>query len=696
MSEQTNPAEATATTAADAIKPEGVDNVVIAAHFKAEGEASQRRRADFLNTWKRNVQDRLGIASTAASTGLFNETQSEINPDWSLTKTKTANLYSQVPRVQGEHLMKKYAPAIFPFMKQLNYEISDRRGHVAVAMEESLNDTVNASGIAGVLVEYAARFDQVEIPAQDIITLPQTDPMQPPQQLAVKDIPPDAIEQMIAAKTIPTRMVDRVISDMFSITRLSPTELLTPDGFLGSNFDDGDWVGHDGSMSWAEALVAYPVLKPEDKDAVMGASGHPEMLSSDSDKVRQSQMQKVRYRQIFYWRYKVDPNEKSFKAIWRLVYVKGKEAPVIHEPWKGQQYDPKTRKYVGVCRFPLRFLTLTYVTDNPIPPSDTEAGRPHVQDLRRSRSQMFESREHSIPVRGFDTNRVDPETRDLLTKGRIQGFIPFNGNAQNAIWETARASYPAENHEFDVNTMGDLMRSWQIGPNQVGMEMGSRTTGTESGIVQANFATRIGQERAKVANFFLGICEVVAGLMALYSDFSILSDEERQTMQVAWDQKHILHDLVLKILPDSTIMLDTNSQLERDYKFLSMTAKSGYVNVKPVITSIAQLSGKDPADVITDPPPPSEDPNISYRFSGKDDLMNVGVMAMLVEKKQAPSPESVRAAIEILKAVQSGIVPQANGMPPMPKEPAPGEDMHPEFALSNRVAKRSRDMNTGE
>src|SRR5690349_14688816 len=62
--------------------------------FKARVESSKRHKRQFYAAWKRNVELRIGkIASQyTGGVGVEDEIQSEINPDWSLTKTKTANL----------------------------------------------------------------------------------------------------------------------------------------------------------------------------------------------------------------------------------------------------------------------------------------------------------------------------------------------------------------------------------------------------------------------------------------------------------------------------------------------------------------------------------------------------------------------------------------------------------------------------
>ncbi len=697
-----------AATPDETAKPPGLDPQEVVKTFKARIETSKTHRRSFSGGWKRNIETRLGEPTAADGSGVYEQDgadrQSVINPDWSLTKTKTANLYSQVPAVQVTHEQRQFAPAIAPFAKALNYELGEKRANIAVPMEEVLNDVVNASGVGAVMVGYAARFETVNLP-----TLEEH-----------KGLPPELLAQGMQAGVIPSSPVQRVVDYKFFGKRISPGDLLWPKEFVGSNFDDADYVGYTARDPWAVAKADLG-LTDEQKDAACGGG---EVMSQDDLRTTPdrtgSETDTVTYDVIYYWRYRVDPDEHSFCAIWKLVVVHGLPDFSLHEPWKGQLYDPERRTYIGSHKPPLRFLTLTYVSDHPVPPSDTAAGRPQVDDMRRSRSQMFDQRDRSRPVRWFDVNRVDPTIQDALMRGTWQGFVPTNGDGARSVGEIARASYPSEDLSFDQQTKQDLMESWQIGPNQMGTTA-SGTTATESNNVQGNFATRIGQERSRVATFFLSIAEVLAGWMCLYSDFPNLSDEERQAMTQAWDQKHILHDVVLKIRPDSAIVLDSQQRATRLTTFLNFAAKSGLIDPAPVIAEIAELSGLDPSSVMKKPePPPPEEPSISLRLSGKEDLINPLVMALLVKLHKAPSPEELAEAQKILLAAASGPPPPAGpegipGQPPStggpgappalppgpvagllpPAPPVQPGDAHPDWSLNDKIAKRARDGDPG-
>lgn len=687
------------TAAPDAVKDESLSDKEVASYFKSRIEAAKRNRKRFAEEWKTNVELRLGRPTALYTGGVTVETgdqKNAVNPDWALTKTKTANLFSQVPMVQGTHENKEYAPAVPMFMKELNFQIGEKRANVAVPMEEVLNDVVNAAGVGGVVVGYAARFHTKMVPDKE----------------AAKTITDPAVlqqmEQTGLIKLIPTK---EVTDYRFFATRLSPTSLLWPAEFKGSDFDNSSWLGYQDRMSWGEAKSEFK-LNDADKETVLGASDtatSEENLQENQESRSTGDLRDVRFTRIYYWRYRLDPEEPSFSCIWQIAWVEGKPDPVLHEQWHGQELDPATGQYIGARRFPLRVLTLTYITDNPVPPSDSAAGRPQVNDMRRSRAQMFMNRDRSRPLRWHDVNRIDPEIAATIMRGTWQNSIPVNGDGTRVMGEVARASYPAEDMSFDQQTKADLMEMWQIGPNQLSQTSGGDTTKGEAEIVQANFATRIGQERARVATFFLGIVDVIAGLVALYSDYPSLTPQERDQMMQVWNPKQLSHELVLKVRPDSTIVLDSTQRTQRLSSFLNLTAKSGYVNVLPIITEMAELAGLDPTEVIKQPqPPPPDEPTISYRFSGKEDLQNPVVMAMLVKAKQAPSPEDMDAAKKILQNnLQPPAPPQpppgppgapGQGGPPLPVGPPPppalppDHNEHPNWHLGDKIAKRSRDI----
>jgi hypothetical protein len=256
-----------------------------------------------------------------------------------------------------------------------------------------------------------------------------------------------------------------------------------------------------------------------------------------------------------------------------------------------------------------------------------------------------------------------------LQKGTWSGFIPVFGNGQTAIAEIARSTFPNENWEFDRVTRSDLEDAWQVGANQTGQFNPGQRSASEANIIQQNFSTRVGAERARVAKFFCGIAENMAGLMQMFYDKPneqpLVGDQGIARIDQVWDRSKVAgYKFVFDITPDSTVLLDASQKVQQLMQFINLTGKSGFVNVEPIIAQIATLSGLDPAEVMTKPNPPAPDePNISLRLSGSEDLTNPITVALLMKSGQAPNPDEIKAAKLLIQ--------DAMGLPPQPQPPVP-------------------------
>lgn len=657
------------------------------AKWKGRIERSKNRRKDLLRNWQMNVDYRRGK--------MF-ETESDydriaVAKDWSLTKSKQAQLFSQVPKVIPTARQKAYAPAAFIWGKRVNDRLEAAK--VGVAMDEVLPDVINAAGIGAVIVSYESLQAPKEMPEQDPSALP------PQMQLALAQ----------GTYKIPMTTVNAVVDERFTVKRVSPADLLWPKEFMGSDFDDAPWIGRSGRTTWAEAKASYG-LTDDQKSAVVGDD------RTDVDKLNYTHDREkedsdvVSFDEIFYWRYRYLPNEKYYKAIQHLVFIKGIDKPVIDEPWKGQRFDENLQGYLGSCKFPIRILTLTYISDECIPPSDSEMIRPQVDELIKSRGQIMKQRDHSIPVRWYDVNRIDATIQTQLMQGTYQGFIPTNGEGTRAIGEVARSSYPKENFAFDGVIQHDLEETTGIGPNQGGTPMASgEHSATEAGITEQNFQTRIGYERGKCVVFFLGIADVMAGLIALYDDFEMpeMAEEDKQRLML-WDRTRINHAFAFSVRADSTVLLSSEQRIQRLMNVINNFGKSGAINPNPLIEEVLNLTGIDPATVMVQPKEKEpEQPSISFSFKGVD-LSNAMVLAILEKGGMAPSPDELKAAKKMLLDMHTP--PPAEPLPSPPGMPGPGgpaggpgaptgaappgnpadvmQDHRPDWQMADRIDKR--------
>lgn len=631
--------------------------------------ASRKRRDQWVGEWQENVRLRKGdrVAASTVSTllPLTARPTVSINQDWPLTKAKIAQLYSQTPEVRLTPTDEQFRPAVPIFAKELNHTIE--HASVGTTIEEVLADVVNAAGIGGVLVSCETRTEPRDVPSVDPAL-----------------IPPD-----VDPATLPMTTVQAVTDVAYLVTRISPTDLLVPTDFVGSQYDHARWLGHDGRMTWAQAVASLG-LTDEHKDDVLGkdkrASGSTNTLNTDTASFRDTDV--VQYTQIFAWRHFDDAAETKFQALQRLVFVDGLEEPVINEPYTGQRRTPDGR-LVGVLRNPIRVLTLTYISDDGLPPSDSSIGRGAVDELQQSRESMTLQRKHSIPFRWGDTNRISATQRAKIDRGEFQGFIWTNGPGDRAIGEVARAQFPAERWEFDDKIKSDLTEIWQVGTNQAGAFASGERSAREAGIIQSNFQRRVGQEQDKVTRFFVGIAEVLAGHLALYGTFD-LPDHLGQQREL------LANAFTYSVRADSTVRLDAEQRIEQLLKGLNITAQSGYVNPKPIISEIWELLGVDPEKVMIDPQPKPPEP-VKVSVSKAEDLRDVLFLATLMRTQQAPTPDDVQAAIRLQAVALVGApippsIPSEADPNQPPREPKTPDNANTEWETSPRVERRAKDF----
>lgn len=606
------------------------------AEFRQRAELCKSYKKKLIRNWSVNIDYRRGKPFASQS----DEDQIAVNLDWSFTKTKQAALFSQVPQVRVNHSPESVqAPWCAAFERKLNDTI--REAGVEAALEEVLPDCINAAGFGAVLASYETLTVDKEVPSIDLTIFPPQIAMQAMQT------------GQLFGQPIPMEKVPEIVDRRYTVRRLSPSDFLWPIDFTGSDFNNAPWLGHTGRLTWAEAKSRFG-LKDEDKPEAMTDEGTVEdRLSNDYDREHASDDGKVGFDEIFYNEFQFDQEATSFGLIHHMVYLHGKSEPVIDEPWKGQRLS-ENGKIIGSVKKPLQVLTLTYITDEDIPPSDTAIGRAQVNELNRGRTQINRQRERSIPVQWFDVNRLDPAIQQALMRGTWQRAIPVQGNGTNVIGSVQQNPMHQENFLFDRIAKADLQEQWTIGANQMGTGGDVETKG-ESGVIQSNFQTKVGMERARCATFFVNIAQVLGGYVCLSEDPTSFGEGFNPEFSAS---------LAYSILADSTVLLDSNQRLERLNNFVNHYGKSGWVNLEPVLKEVAQLIGLDPNSVIVAPKPQEpEQPNISLRFTGGEDMMNPLLLAFMLKTGQAPDQQLIEKAKEL---IQQAVVPA------QPAQPAPG------------------------
>lgn len=607
--------------------------------FRTRAESCKTYRRKLIANWTTSIDFRRGKPFNSQT----DDDRIAVNLDWSLTKTKQAALFSQVPQVRVNHSPQtvQAPPWLHGFEQRLNETLSI--SGIESAMDECLPDVINAAGIACILVSYESISEMKDVPAVD-------------PSLAPDGVMPDG-------SPIPMTQVPHVLDHRYLVSRISPSDMLWPINFTGSDLDNAPWVGRTGRITKTQAMKQFNL--PENHKVFTSGDEKSTMdkltLDMDRDKVAADDM--VAFDEIFYKSFLYDADTKSYDAIHHLIFLGGEDEPILDEPWKGQSIKPDTNSITGSLKFPLRFLTLAYITDEVIPPSDSAIGRYQVNEINKARGQIMMQRERSIPVRWFDVNRLDKSIQFSLMRGTWQHMIPVQGNGANVLGEVAKAAMPQEDFAFDKIAKADLSEEWSVGPNQLGSGRDVDTKG-EGDIIEQNFRTRISRERAKVGKFFCTIAEVLGGLMCI--------SESLESFGEGFDPA-FSKILSFSILADSTVLLDSNQRLKKLIEFVNFGAKSGWVVLEPVLKEIATLSGLDPNLVIKPPAPkPPTEPNISLRFTGIEDMSNPLALAFLINSGQAPSEQQIEQAKKMID--MSTITPQP--IPPAVQGP-PGPDGTP-------------------
>jgi hypothetical protein len=595
-------------------------------------------RNKLAKNWSLNVDYRRGKPFSAQD----DDDAIAVPLDWSYTKTKQAALFSQVPAARAVHSPELLnLPWVPTFERKLNDVL--KPAGIEAAMEQCIPDCVNAAGFAAVICYYEAITEDREIPAMDLSLLPPVFQ----QEVATKGT--------INGRPIEMQTVPVTVDKRYVIQRISPVDFLWPIEFNGADFNTAPWLGRTHRITWAEAARKWGLSEAEKEKLLADETQSLDRLTPDTDRDQARSENKVGFDEIFYKEYVYHEDSKSYSAIRHLVFLHGKKDPVINEPWKGQEFDEESGLLIGSMKNPIQVITLTYLTDEAIPPSDSAIGRSQVNEINRGRTLQIRQRSRSLPIRWFDSNRLDPAIQGALLRGSWQHMIPVQGEGSRIVGEIQRAPFHPENFSFDTIAKNDLQETWSTGANQMGSGADVETKG-ESNNLQTNYSTKISRERAKVASFFTNICEVIGGLMCLYEDPAEFGEGFTPLFS---------RSLQFSILPDSTVLIDSNQRLERINNFVNTYLKTGWINPEPVLKEVATLIGLDPNTVIMKPQPQQPDlPNISLRLTGSDDLLNPLVLAFMVKTGQAPSPELIEQAKQLIQ--QAVVAP-----PPAPAQPAP-------------------------
>jgi hypothetical protein len=432
------------------------------AEFRQHIANTKGYRRKLVRNWSNSIDLRRG--KTFASQ--VDDDSVAVNLDWTYTKTKQAAMFSQIPKVRVTHSPESLqaGPWVAGYERRLNDTLVT--AGIQATMEETLPDCINAAGVGIAMVAFESITEERQAPAIDLSIFPPE-----LQRMAMQT-------GKLFGKPVPMESVPHKIAARYTIRRVSPADFLWPIDFTGSDFDNAPWLGYTGRLPWAEAAHRFNLTDEDKKDVLTEEGTFVDRLTNDIDKGKASAENKVGFDEIFYHEFQYDTKAKSFDTIRHLVFLHGKTDPVIDEPWSGQQEDKNNPgSIIGSKKKPVRVLTLTYISDDDIPPSDSAIARPQVLELNRGRTHISKQRARTAPWTWFDVNRLDPLIQTALMRGTWQHAIPVQGDGSRVIGSVEQPSIQEETFKFDEIAKRDAQDMWTIGPNQVGTGADVETKG---------------------------------------------------------------------------------------------------------------------------------------------------------------------------------------------------------------------------
>ncbi len=129
--------------------------------LKSDLKLSKAKRDDLIPNWQLNVNERRGKDFDADA----DENRSRVPMDWTLTRIKAAQLFSQMPQLRMIPKHQEFEASVPIAAKIVNDLLNEAA--VEAVMGECVVDCVNAAGIGVALVRYEALTETLMLPIVD-------------------------------------------------------------------------------------------------------------------------------------------------------------------------------------------------------------------------------------------------------------------------------------------------------------------------------------------------------------------------------------------------------------------------------------------------------------------------------------------------------------------------------------------------
>jgi hypothetical protein len=523
--------------------------------------------------------------------------------DFSNTEQKKAQLFFKSPDVKLKPTMKGLDQAVHLFEAVVNEQLGPDGADVESAIGEALFDLLCPAGFGATEIGYQSTTKPVKLPAMSA------------EAAQLAGIAPEMVPLIDSTATIHQR---------FFWERFSPGQLLYPDDFTASNFDKSPWIGRRFRADAAATRRQYNLRDDQGTQSTIGSDDM--LMSEQADNSDRSTTPKLTITKLWYQAHVYDAAALNPELIREMVFVDGVDEPVIHRDSTYQQFDQYGRFQVGMRGYPVHVLTVRYVSDKPLPPSDCDISRVLVDEKSKFRTQMIMQRDRSLPQRWINTQRAGKEFIEKIRGGdwraAFQALIEVDGDGKEVIGEISTARYPRENYTANDYCDRDIQKAWAMGSNQQGAETDTSRTATELSLIQGNTDVRLDYERDKVVKWFCKGAEKFASLIQLFADdtqYVEVLGGDAPGLQ-AWDKTKIQGRFVFTAKPDSAIRVDAAQERRSALDLYRVTANDPNVRRTELLKSIVQKYGFDPATVVAEELPEKgpEPPKVTLSISGAD------------------------------------------------------------------------------
>ena len=564
------------------------------------GEAD--RSAQFWKTlatkrkWDENVQAYLGQTLDSAPSS-----DTVVVPkEYSKVEQKSSLLFFQVPEVTLTAKQPGLEPAIPVFQAVLNDKLTNEINASAL-MAELLFDVLCPAGIAASKIGYEVEQDGMSVvqqPAMDPTGQPIVDPMT--GQPAMMPVP-----------------VPNIVHEKYFWERIPVKSLLIPVDFHGSDFDKAPWLGFKFETDMALAARTYKVSK----DLLKPSKNDSTRLQADL-KHEDPAGEKVCGYEIWYRAALYHQDVANTELFYQLVWFDGMEQPAVMRP-SPYQVVQNGKLTGGMRGNPIHLLTLRYVSDQAVPPSDVFMSRALSEEMSKSRTQMIQQRDRARPINGYDPAQIPKDAVDKMVSGDYQEWIPIPGfgTQQAAAGPITQASFPRDNFSFADVIERDIEEVWSIGANQQGLQSRRGQTATEASIQNSATQTRMKREQTRVAQWFVKGVEKLGSLIQMFADdpdyVEVVGPDGMRNLQT-WDKTAIQGRFAYSAKPDSTLQLDAAFDKKNALDEYQFFRKDPLVNPQYLLQRTARRIGADPAQFVAPPPPPPPPPPPLPSLKGDD------------------------------------------------------------------------------